>query len=183
MGLLLSWRTWRGMADPHCTDRGIPDHLHHEDRPLVEFDAARELLFRRFNLQNEATITACIKFKEMSVNRERLSAPDDALFNTEDGGRYEDHGVVEFAVESLRAPTEDGCWRLDNVPGAYELRPVHKPGRCNYAHSEVLVFKDGQPQGNIKPTTMKLAIRRDLEPRIKVRLPVEQAGGQLPLGE
>jgi hypothetical protein len=150
---------------------------------MVEFDAVGELLFRRFNLHNEASVTACIKFKDMSVNREHFAAPDDVLINTEDGGRYEACGVVEFSVESLRAPTQDGCWRLQDVPGDYELRPVHKPERCNYAHSEVVVYKDGQRHGNIKPTTMKLAIRRELESRIRVRLPAERAGERLPLGE
>lgn len=169
------------MADPHCTRLGIPSHMHREERPFMEFVLSEELLFRRFNLQNEATVTACIRFKEMSVNREKLSAPDDVLFNTERSGRHEGHGVVELSVASLRAPTEDGCWRLDGVPGAYELRVVHTPDQCNYAHCEVVAYKDGEKQANIKPTTMKLAIRRDLTHQIKIRLPAERSGGTLPL--
>jgi|GEM_PF-3567742 len=139
------------------------------------------MLFRRFNLRNEATVTACINFNRMSVNREQFSTADDTLINTEEGGRYCGYGVVALSVESLRAPTDDGCWRLKDVPGVYELRPCHKPARCNYSHGEVIVFRDGEAQTKIKPVTVKLAIRRHLEARIKIRLPAEQVGGHLPL--
>ena len=171
------------MADQYCSDLGIPKHLHHEDRPLVPFAETDELMFRRFNLMTESSVTACIKFSRMSVNRENFSSAEDALINTEHSGIYEGCGVVAFSVGSLLAPTANGKWQVQGVPGEYELTAEHKPGRCNYAHSEVVVFKNGMELPKIKPITVRLAIRRDLEKRIKIQLPIEQAGAQLPLGE
>ena len=170
------------MADSYCVALGVPQHLHQLERPRVAFDAPDELLFRRFNLLTEADVTACIKFNKMSVNRERFSCPEDVILNTEEGGCYDDCGVAELSVEALRGPSPDGCWILKDVPGAYKLQPVHMPLRCNYAHGEVEVLKDGQAQTKIKPVTVKLAIRRDLQPRIRVRIPLERIGHELPLG-
>lgn len=78
------------MADPHCLSLGIPERLHQEDRPELADSGPEDRLFRRFNLYNQAHVTACIRFNSMSVNRERLSEecssiPADVLINERTG--------------------------------------------------------------------------------------------------
>ena len=169
------------MADPVCSARGVPEHLHHVNRPVLSFDEAGEKLFRRYNPQTSATVTACIDFRRMSVNRGRLSQSDEVLLDTEGNGGYPTLGVVAFEVGDLRSAEDDGKWRVPNVPGNFELRPVHGPLQCNYAHTEVVAYKDGVPQPDIKPTTVKLAIRQHLKTRLQVLLPLDRAGKQMPL--
>ena len=100
------------MADPECLALGLPEHLHREERAVLGMDDGGERLFRRFNVHTQGTVTACIDFRRMSVNRERFSTPADALLDTEHGGQYDAHGVVAFRVEDLRSPAADGLWQI-----------------------------------------------------------------------
>ena len=168
------------MSDLHCQSLRIPERLHREDRPLLAFEDSEERLFRRFPIAQD-NMEACIKFGDMSVNRERLSTTEislveDVLINEKTGELYEECGVAVFDVKSLRSTEPDGLWRVEDVLGAFELRPKHAPNICNYSHSEIEVYKDGAKQRRIKPTLVKLAIRYHLRSRISVALPTELKG-------
>jgi hypothetical protein len=168
-------------SDPDCHGKGIPEHLHRLDRaPDPDFSGS-ELLFRRFTLGNEA-MKAVIGFNRMSFNREKQgNGPDDALWNCEEGGRYDGCGVVELPVAALnlkwKHPTEQNT--------VYYLRPEHAPTNCNYPHTEVVVYKEENgevsPQNEIKPTSVKARIREDLGKHLRVALPFERQGARLPL--
>ena len=168
------------MADAHCSSLGIPEHLHSEGRSALPFTDGNERLYRRFELIAEAEITACFKFNEMSVNRGSFSTAEETLLKDDDGGHYERCGVIEFTVSALHGEWTSG---QGTQLVTYTLRPTHVPKRCNFAHAEIVALKNGQPQTKIKPPTVKLAIRRDLRKHIRVCLPVERAGEQLPLNE
>ena len=166
------------MIDAHCASLGIPDHLHQSGRPPVSFEDLRELLFRRFHLLMEADVAACIKFGDMSVNRAALSTPEETLLNDETGGIHESCGVIAFPVSAL-----SGDWPTDGPSGQvhYALSAEHDPMRCNYAHSLVVVLKDGIRLTKIKPTSVKLAMRRALQRHIQIRVPASRQGESLPL--
>jgi hypothetical protein len=167
------------MADQHCANLGIPEHLHQEGRDATPI-ADSEILYRRFNLHTEGDISACIKFGDMSVNRGSLSSADDVLINSETGANYQDHGVIEFPVEALR-----GSWTAqDQKPSInYSLAAKHVPLRCNFAHAEVEVFKDGKKTAQLKPPTVKLKMRQQLQQFVKVIRPISISGSSLPLVE
>jgi len=62
----------------------------------------------------------------------------------------------------------------------YSMRPEHRPLRCNYPHTEVVVYKEENGtetlQELIKPTSIKLKIREELQKHLKVALPIERQG-------
>ncbi len=172
-------------CDEECSSKGIPDHLHQVERGVDPDFPDDEFLFRRFRL-SAPDLTSVIKFNEMSVNRARYGqSPDDVLWNDESGGRHEGCGVVQFPVAAL-----NGEWRHpeeQKVPITYSLKPLHKPQRCNYPHSEVTAFefnrdtKVTQAAKDIKPTSVKMRIRENLQAHVKIVLPLENQGQDLPI--
>lgn len=165
------------MADQLCANLGIPAHLHHEGRPVTVVLAA-ESLYRRFNLLTEGDISACIKFGDMSVNRGSLSAPDDVRINSETGSIYPDCGVLEIPANALR-----GAWPVKDRGSEinYSLEARHVPLRCNYAHAEVEVLKDGTKVPKLKPPTVKLEMRRQIQSLARIVSPATRQGESLPL--
>jgi len=161
---------------------GIPRHLHSLGRKADPDFKPKEWLYRRFRYDG-ADLTATIKFGRMSVNRGGYSdGPDDVLWNDETGARHENCGVVEFYVEALSGRWEHPTREID-----YQLEPIHSPNRCNYPHSEVVVYeRDRQNDecklvGKIKPASVKLKIRQHLESWVRIAIPKKQAKETLPI--
>ena len=165
------------MSDSSCNKIGIPERLHHEGREIVAFDKPGETLFRRFNLENQGDITACISFKNMSVNRGLLSELKDALLNTQTGETYLGHGVIQFCVRDVELVSI----KLEMNNSVYGLRPVHAPNKCNYSHSEVIATKDSHLTPEINSATVKLEMRKAFKRFVKVALPIDRAGEELPV--
>lgn len=152
-------------CDPVCQERGIPPHLHQAGRAVdPEFDA-RELLYRRHRSQ-EPELTQLINFKRMSVNRQKYCVdPEDVLWNDDQGGKHPDSFVFALPVEALSLKFDHPDQK--NHPYSFCLKPVHKPKKCNYAHSEITAIKvvsDGSEEelADIKPPSVKLRMRTEL---------------------
>lgn len=172
-------------CDEECSIKGIPDHLHQLGRVVDPDFSDGELLFRRFRF-SDVDLTSTIKFNDMSVNRENHGhGPDDALWNDVAGGRYEGYGVLQFPVAAL-----SGTWGHPDgqkFPIDYSLKPSHVPRQCNYPHSEVTAVEFDRKDGtsrfpkDIKPTSVKMRIREHLQPHVRVVLPLERSGQDLPV--
>jgi hypothetical protein len=155
--------------DPQCEAKGIPRHLHCLNRSAEPFFETTELLYRRFSSEVIDDLTAAISFERMSVNRQKFChSPDDVLWNDKEGGQYAGCGVLAIPVAALDI-------RISHAHEDYSftLRPEHCPEPCNYPHSEVIATKvlpDGTevPLREIRPKSVKLAIRKALENSISV---------------
>lgn len=163
-------------SDPECQGKGIPVHLHQLGRPVDGNFQPSELLFRRFAFGKD-TLKHILVFNRMSINREKHGhEADDALWNCEQGGRHENCGVAEIPAGAFSQK-----WQHPTEPNTfYSMRPEHRPLRCNYPHTEVVVYKEGNGtetlQELIKPTSVKLKIREELQKHLKVALPIERQG-------
>ncbi|MCC5841553.1 MAG: hypothetical protein JJT96_15670 [Opitutales bacterium] len=152
------------------------------DREAVDEFSPEEVLYRRYRLV-EPDLTAAISFNRMSVNRSNFcTGADDVLWNGEVGGRFEDFGVIEIDMEGLLETVDH-----PSLPVSFRLKAQHEPTQCNYPHSEVIAVEVNQPDGperelsGIKPTSVKLKFRENLQRFIKVAIPVEQKGQRLPI--
>ncbi len=136
----------------------LPDYmLQRECQPDPIF-ASEEFLYRRVPKdtwgdsdmwEDEDIDLDCIEFPDMSVTRQKYDPPDAARWER---GRHVDWGVIGF--------------RVGDIPGSipfqgafiYKMRPVHKPERRNYPHSEVQVFEsrrdDPQTETHVGEETM-----------------------------
>jgi hypothetical protein len=89
--------------DDACTAKGIPNHLHTGGRAVdVDFDGM-ELAYIRFPME-ERKLTSVLNFRHRSFNRSKYSSqgPDDLLWNSEEGGRYEGLGVAALSIAAIR---------------------------------------------------------------------------------
>jgi hypothetical protein len=92
-----------------------------------EFGAG-ELMYRRYiqeDFDGESLKPARFSFPP-SLNRQRYSEPDDVVFS--ETGEFDEHGVLECAVERLSVQVQD-----------HQFIPVHRPEENNYSHSEMWV--------------------------------------------
>jgi hypothetical protein len=159
------------MSDSDCDAKGIPAHLHREERPADPVFDAAEPLYRRFRL-GTPDLTAAISFARMSVNRGKYcESPDDVLWNDEEGGRYEGFGVLSLPVKALQRRE-----KLPHEDSHFTLKPEHDPTRCNYPHTEVVATKvssagDEEELPEIRPKSVKLALRKALRDAISVAFP------------
>jgi hypothetical protein len=147
--------------DAACAALGIPSHLHQLGRPADQQFADGELLYRRVP-ENIALIGQLVPpeaftTRSMSVNRERYSnAPEDVLYNVEDGRHYTTWGVVAFTVGLVRSLSRMHP-QIKNM--VFTLAPVHAPIRCMYPHTEIEVRGNGERLGEIKPASVRTWIK------------------------
>ncbi len=113
----------------------LPEYLMQREQPVDPIFSPDETLFRRVrpdDWDDDDVDLDAIEFPDMSVNRSKFGPPESARW---DRGQYVNWGVIGFVVRDI--PVE--------IPfqGAviYRLRPVHKPHKRNYPHSEVQVFE------------------------------------------
>jgi hypothetical protein len=155
-------------SDPACRARGIPEHLHTNARmPQSEFGEG-ERLFRRFRPQRElAESVSFDRDSSSSVRSTLCKGAEDALWNCEEGGRYETHGVLSLPANIF----EGRVWRSPE-PADFTIEVFHCPTQCNFAHTDFQIFKDGHEILRIKPGSVKLMIREFLtaEQAIKVEI-------------
>lgn len=113
----------------------LPESMLQKDRVPDQNFAPEEHLYRRVrpdDWDDEEIELDAIDFPDMSVTRQKYGKPDSARWV---GADYLDWGVIGFQVRDI--PRE--------IPfqGAviYRMRPVHRPNKRNYPHSEVQVFE------------------------------------------
>ena len=135
--------------------------------PHFELDDSLYRGFRADEVINGRLIPERIKFyPRMSVNRGKYSEPGDFLYV--EYPKYRDCGVAECKVADIpgRLVSEGGP--------VYEWRLEHTPLEDNYAHSEIVTFKDGIHTLTLDPPKhIKKTVRQILSDRLVVVLEPE----------
>jgi hypothetical protein len=136
---------------------------------LPDFDG-HERLYLRYGSEDFVAgqfAPAAIRFPKTSVNRGRLSEPEDVLF-AEDG-RYNGLGVVEFEVSDIPATVAP-----EQGP-SYTFFMEHVPHMDNYSHSEIWSDQTPRTGSYREPSrTVKLKFRIHLCQRITLeRIKIE----------
>lgn len=159
-------------CDNECLALNIPEHLHLCDRPTMSAFDPRESFYRRF-AYDKADVTQSISFDshKNSVNCASLChSPQDALIRTKDGMLYQSMGVLCIRLESLH----NRAW-LDSDGTTYTTKFDHQPERCNYAHCNLLLLKDGIPIKS-KAGALKMKIRESLRKELQIVHPLQFYG-------
>jgi hypothetical protein len=107
--------------------------MYRHGREVISDFAGSELLYLRYSsqhfLQGQLEPPAIRSQRKQSVNRGRLSEPEDALFS--EIGQYDGLGVVGFRVSDIPA-------RVTQTQGpSFVFFMCHEPEDVNYAHSEI----------------------------------------------
>jgi len=157
------------MPNQNCAQKGIPEHLHQDNRDEdPDFDDA-ELLYRRFlsKVDSRDELIAALSTRSMSVNRDRYSEePEDVLYNI-NANHPDDHffdcGILEFDVESVETINVEHP-QLDNR--SYSFRVLHRPSQCMYPHSVVKVVETIDGDDNIVDDISSGMVKLDLKDQI-----------------
>jgi hypothetical protein len=144
----------------------VPEHLLRNGRPEDQTFAADELLFRRYiqeHFYNNKIVDASFSFPGPSVNREKFSQPEDALFSEE--GLFEGWGILEFPVRSVTVRLEDG----QGI--GFVFFPKHAPLDDNYSHTEIACEREQHRGVLANPSSVtKKRFRAMLSQRVRVRI-------------
>lgn len=117
----------------------LPEYMLQRERKVETVFPPEEHLYRRVPdwiwsdwVTDEDIELDAIEFPDMSVTRERFGPADSARWAPEG---HVDWGVIGFKVRDIPAeiPFQGSVF--------YRMRPVHKPLKRNYPHSEVQVFE------------------------------------------
>ena len=124
--------------------RDRPRRMRRRGRAPDPTFAPSELLYmraRRCHVEDaRLTDVSAIRFPDQSVNRSKYGEPSDVLIPDpvhEKSSRWIHLGVLEFPVEAVPACLTTN----DHV--ACDFRVEHDPLERNYAHSEILAYRDG----------------------------------------
>lgn len=115
----------------------VPEELMQQGRPDDPHFADDEDLYRRLkpdDIEGVCVAIEAIELPDMSVNRQKYSAPHHLLLDEE----FESWAVFAFKVCDI--PLDF----IEKGTTQYSFCPVHRPLRRNYAHSEVWGYRDGQ---------------------------------------
>lgn len=149
-------------CDPWCSELGVPEHLHTNQRETDPVFEASENLFRRFEDAEASPPLEAFSTSRMSVNREKYSqGARDVLYSSQTDKHYFDWSVARFTAGDVR----EGEWRHPQADITYRLDVFHRPEQCMYPHAEVVVTANGEEVERVKPTTVKLRIREFLQER------------------
>jgi len=155
------------MANNHCEDLGIPEHLHQNDRPVKPHFDDGEKIYRRLapeHLEGNRVVEAAFDSYDTSVNREKYSQdPGDVLFNIVDGNHYRHWGVAWLRVseiEILRLPHP-----VLGDEKIHTFKLMHQPEECMYPHSEMSV-RQGDKTLTKRPKSGK--VRTQLKERLSL---------------
>ncbi len=117
----------------------LPESMLPKGRPADQEFSQAEKLYRRVpdliwsvKWTDEDIELDCIAFPDMSVTRARFGTADCARWNKIE---YLNWGVIGFLVSGI--PSE----RRYQGAFIYRFRPVHRPSKYCYAHTEVQVFE------------------------------------------
>lgn len=153
------------MADPACSEKGIPEYLHQNGRASDDAFEAHEKLYHRVApvIMSGAKVSPAVfkttKVPGMSLNREKLSATsDDVLFDGVTGHYHSKWGIIEFTVES----TEDIRATHPQEAREYRIRIIHRPIQCMYPHCELEVLENEKPVSEVSSKLVKTALRSKL---------------------
>jgi hypothetical protein len=123
-----------------------------------------EILYRRFcptEVLGDRLAPDSIKFPDWSVNRQKYSEPEDLQYPSKLDQIYACCGVAGFLVSDIPPKLE-----------AFTFEVKHQPESDNYAHSELLTYKNGVCGNEIKnfkvSNTIKKTFRIALSERIKI---------------
>ena len=119
-----------------------------------------------------------INFCRQSVIRSRYcnGGPSDALYNSDDGGRYVGFGVVGLRLEELVKLKEE--LKEGERVRTFTLKPEHVPTRCNYPHTEIVAFEGGV-EIEEPPKVIRKKMRERLHEAIQILLPTDLKGQNL----
>jgi hypothetical protein len=136
---------------------------------VAEFGESERLL-RRFLAGKDLAESISFNLKDSSTNLTCFcQGAEDALWNCEKGGRYENFGVLSIPADAFEGKT----WQTDeNVPAVFFIRVFHSPSQCNYAHADFQLFRNGVETQQIKPGSVKLKIRQYLTDAQLIRIEI-----------
>ena len=164
----------------NCTLNYIPDHLHTNDKPIVEKFYIGERLFYRCNPENLEKPYDSIRLFDISHNRnfgnEEVFKPEDVFYNIiedEINEKYENLKIISFFIKKL---SENRITYIKNL--VYEdltvkLTLKHEPVACMYPHSVLEICVNNQiitnqnykielGKKNIKYSNLRSIIRQEL---------------------
>jgi hypothetical protein len=133
--------------------------MYREDRDIDPEFLPSELLYYRMRVAGPVGSRPVggidIRLPEDSVNRGKYSEPGDVLFP-----KYFHLGVVQFPVSAI--PASRSFTNQQRMTREYALNVEHKPDYDNYAHSNIIAFRDrarAKDSGEI-PKTLKSEFRQ-----------------------
>jgi hypothetical protein len=161
-------------CDPGCAALGIPAYLHKNGRESNQEFLPDEDLFIRFRVE-ERKLKSVINFRKQSANRSLYcQKADDVLYDSEHGGRYAGVGVYSISVRAILGVKEELI--EGNSVRSFTARPLHMPDRCNYAHTEIHAYENGNRVDDISSKSVKKRIREEFLNSIQVLVPSQLAG-------
>lgn len=174
------------MANEDCRTLKIPKRLHQNQRPVNNnFADKNEFLFRWFNPKIEyesngklsaATIGEVFQPPNfISCNRSKFCKySTDVLYNQIRLPHREGFGVIEAKVRdiddcSFEFIFKKGMKGQENT-AVIRLSLDHKPEKCMYPHSEIIILENGVKIKGSKPAppTFRDAIRENIAPLFRV---------------
>ncbi len=160
-----------------CENLKIPERLWLKENPIS--NSFKDVsLYRRFtvtgnkNTWKSNNLSHCVfKLDKDSYNKSNLCKSHlDVLYNTREeelGNHYYSHGILMLNCSDLidinKLPIE-----LNGTERKFTLNPIHKPEKCMYPHSEILIY-EGDVEIDIKtPKSINVLIRDILIEKMEV---------------
>ena len=131
---------------PECSILYIPEHLHQNDKPIIEEFHDSELLFWRLGKNSSIAPYSTISLFDVSCNRSGvepniLSTKEDVLWNIEQNATQEKYisDIVTLIIRRIFPDNPPNKPILDdsnkeNIKSVL-MKLIHDPLPCNYAHS------------------------------------------------
>jgi hypothetical protein len=169
------------MSCADCVNNGIPELLcsHGKDAPVSFIDG--ELVFRRHNQPGSQAELQALTASEIgnkifqldndSYNRSTLSEPHHVLLVSPDSDQtnldyYQDYGIISLDVDEVNNIHE--VVHINNKEHKGNLRVVHAVEPCNYSHSEIHLYLDGNLYAGKAPKSARPFFRRQLQAALNV---------------
>ena len=145
-----------------------PQRMFQGSRGIDSNFASDELLYRRccpYEILNSVRLDPnAISFPDWSVNRQKYSEPEDV--RTPSGSLYLCCAVAGFTVSDIPSKIDPDI--------VFNFIVEHKPEPDNYAHSELVTYKNGVSGKEIKnfkiSNTVKKTFRLSLSDKTKIIL-------------
>ncbi|TND10111.1 MAG: hypothetical protein FD123_359 [Bacteroidetes bacterium] len=155
------------MANNFCTELGIPEYLHKDNRQDQQIFSIDEGLYRRFpkiqngklSISDKGDIDQSIfSTDNMSCNRQDFClTPEDVLFSSTSNTHYFHYGIVRISIKEI----ENIVIQNTSIPAnKYELKVVHDPEECMYPHTVVKIFENGVLMEKPPGPSIKISIRK-----------------------
>jgi len=144
-----------------------PLRMFQEDRGIDNNFEPEELLYRRFcphEILGDRLAPDSIKFPDWSVNREKYSEPHDVQFPSGSNQVYLCCGIAGFSVADIPCKVD--------TQGIFTFNIEHNPKFDNYAHSELITYKNGVSGKELKnfkvSNTIKKTFRQLLSDKSRI---------------